>query len=443
MASPSSPTHGKKAAIYRLRPNGFNGAGGIEFNDLTWGSGFNGAATAEYVITIASEATPDTFDWTKNGGGGASGVAITGSAQTLDDSQTITFVNTTGHTAGDKWSRGNFKDEATTESGAAAQITTASHRILNPNSPPTFTDDGGESVLITDLTRGQATFTGNVGNVDVDGNDGFVVIAGMQLVGYLFGWEFTPTLELASIARCGQDWEEFVAGQAGAVGSSNMYYVGNASFWDMFEQQIGTQSLGVEFFTTEEDRIFTAGTSDWANSGGGTAYASFDKTGDLSLTADAIGDYCEISFTNIGTALVEGVRYRFTYDHTEAVAGFEIWLSGTTDQKIGDAVPGTGQTLEFVADEAYATSDALQIRARASAIAEGDFDNLSLMQLDSQQYHFLQLFNYDPDADQTGDHWNGWITFTNLTIDDANVGAVIMEKVTFDFLGSPSFISNT
>lgn len=55
----------------------------------------------EYLVTIATAATPDTFDWTKDGSGGASGVSITGDWQTLGDNIQIRFLATTGHTATD------------------------------------------------------------------------------------------------------------------------------------------------------------------------------------------------------------------------------------------------------------------------------------------------------------------------------------------------------
>ena len=106
MASPSTPTHGKYGAIWRLRPSGFNGDG---LNDVTWGTGFSGGGTSGYFeAEIDAEGTPDTFQWRKNGGAYTTGVAITGAAQTLSDSQTITFGATTGHTSGDKCAIGNF-----------------------------------------------------------------------------------------------------------------------------------------------------------------------------------------------------------------------------------------------------------------------------------------------------------------------------------------------
>ena len=66
MASPSTPTHGKLAALYRRRPNGFKGVG---LNDLTFGTAATNAATAYYEIVIDAEGTPDTYKWRKDGGG--------------------------------------------------------------------------------------------------------------------------------------------------------------------------------------------------------------------------------------------------------------------------------------------------------------------------------------------------------------------------------------
>lgn len=148
-----------------------------------------------------------------------------------------------------------------------------------------------------------------------------------------------------------------------------------------FSVEISDGRSSSQFFTTAEDRILTAGTSNWTNSGGGTAYATFDKTGDLSLLADATGDYCSITFTNIGTALKSGHRYRFTYDYSETEAGFEFKLTGATGQTLGDAVDGTRKTIDFTAVEDYATTDTLQIMAKTSATAQGDFDNFSLFEL--------------------------------------------------------------
>lgn len=133
-----------------------------------------------------------------------------------------------------------------------------------------------------------------------------------------------------------------------------------------------------EFFTTEIDRTFTGGATHWAN---GDLGITFDETGDLSLEASATGQYCKIAFTDIGTALVAGGRYRLQYDYTEAIAGFEFKINGAALQTLGDAVAGTAQVIDFVADESFTGAHELRIYSKTGAAAAGDFDNLSLKQI--------------------------------------------------------------
>jgi len=297
MASPTAPTHGKLANLYRWRTGGFIGDG---LNDLTIGTAAANAASAYYEVEIDGERTPDTFKWRKDGGAYTTTVAITGAAQTLDEGQTITFGATTGHTAGDEWTWGNLKDEATTEAAATAQITDSTHRILNPNAPPTWTDDGGANLLTVNFTNGTATFDNSVGNVDVDGNLGWVPTAALEKVGYLLGWSLTISLKMGDASICGNDWSTALAGQASGVGSSEALFIGGDSMIEMLQ----------------------------------------------------------------------------------------------------DAVDGTNE------------------------------------------YCLLQLFNYDPDYDQTGDHFLVWATFDGLTL-ETNVDGVVPEKTTFKTYGMPSFTANS
>lgn len=132
-----------------------------------------------------------------------------------------------------------------------------------------------------------------------------------------------------------------------------------------------------EFFTTETDRTFTGGSTHWANGDMGT---TFDETTDLSLTSSATGQYCYITFTDIGTSLVAGGRYRLYYDYSESLAGFEFKINGASEQTLGDAVAGTSQYIDFVADESFTGSHQLRIYSKTNAAASGDFDNFSLKQ---------------------------------------------------------------
>lgn len=253
MPSPSTPTHGKLAAIWRHRPGGFVGAG---LNDASWGTGFSGATSAYFEVVIDAESAPDTFKWRKDGGGWTTGVAITGAAQTLSDGQQITFGATTGHTLNDSWCIGNLKDEACTESGSEAQITDSGKRVLNPNSPPTFTDAGGENVLVLDYSCGRADFSANVGAVTVDGNDGYIPAAALEKMGYLFEWEFTAAVKFADASRMGQQWEESLPGPASFGGSAGAYYIGCDTFFAELEDAVDasrTHTL-LELFNYDPDQ---------------------------------------------------------------------------------------------------------------------------------------------------------------------------------------------
>lgn len=132
-----------------------------------------------------------------------------------------------------------------------------------------------------------------------------------------------------------------------------------------------------EFFTTETDRTFTGGSTNWANGDLGT---TFDDTTDLSLVSSSTGQYCKITFTDIGTSLVAGGRYRLQYDYSESLAGYEFKINGASLQVIGDAVAGTSQTIDFVADESFTGAHELRIYSKTNAAAAGDFDNFSLKQ---------------------------------------------------------------
>ena len=78
----------------------FTGSG---VNDMTAGATYTGEEDAIFEVTIDSEGTPDTFKWSKNGVEQATGVAITGSAQSLGGEVSVTFTATTGHTATESW----------------------------------------------------------------------------------------------------------------------------------------------------------------------------------------------------------------------------------------------------------------------------------------------------------------------------------------------------
>lgn len=84
----------------------FDGTG---TNDLATAGTFTGTSRKAFVVEIQTAGTSETagtFRWSSDGGKSwdASGVSITGSAQTLTLGVTVEFDTTYGYTAGDKWS---------------------------------------------------------------------------------------------------------------------------------------------------------------------------------------------------------------------------------------------------------------------------------------------------------------------------------------------------
>ena len=252
MPSPSVPVHGKTAAIYRLRPNGFKGAG---LNDAAWGTAFSGGASAYFEVVLQTAGEPDKFKWRKDGGDWTENVSITGAAQTLSDGQTITFTATTGHTANDQWVIGNLKDEACTESGVEAVITDTTKLLLNANAIPTFTDSGSKNVIELQLVLGKAIFDGNVATVTVTGNNGYIVRSALELVAYSYDWKFTAAVDIAVIQRHQQHWKGKLPGQAEASGGAESYFIGGSSFFDALEEAAGggDRYFLVELYSYEPD----------------------------------------------------------------------------------------------------------------------------------------------------------------------------------------------
>ena len=76
---------------------------GLGLDDMNTGGEFTGDADIVYEVEIDLAGTPDTFKWSEDGVEKATGVSITGSAQTLSNGVTVTFDAPTGHTLGEKW----------------------------------------------------------------------------------------------------------------------------------------------------------------------------------------------------------------------------------------------------------------------------------------------------------------------------------------------------
>ena len=79
---------------------------GSGLNDAVFLGLFEGTASTTYYVKIDGTGTPDTFSWSKDNFSSteATGVAITGNEQALDNGIKVKFTATTGHTQNDVWS---------------------------------------------------------------------------------------------------------------------------------------------------------------------------------------------------------------------------------------------------------------------------------------------------------------------------------------------------
>jgi len=250
----SAPTHGKYGALYVLRPNGFTGIG---LNDLTWGTGSTAADLTYYEVEIDGVGANDTYRWRVNGGAWTSLVGFVGGVEeTLADGQKLTFAAHTGHTAADKWTFGNLKDEATTVATVYAQITDTTARMLNPNLPPVWTPANAVDLLSVDYTKGIATYSAAPGVTTVTGNGGYVPAGALKKVGYLVDWSLSVTLDMADTSKMGDLWKSSLPGQAGASGSANGYFVADETLLNCLQESIaaGDKYFLLQLFTYDPDQ---------------------------------------------------------------------------------------------------------------------------------------------------------------------------------------------
>ena len=150
---------------------------GSGLNDITFGGTYTGTTAVTYYVKIDATGTPDTFSWSKDNFSSteATGVSLTGSAQTLDNGITITASATTGHTLNDVW-------QMTTLSGATP------HKLAEfvVDHEGTSADDKGEMFIkinngsgtinhIHLHANGETTFSGQITN-SVNNVKGFLKV---------------------------------------------------------------------------------------------------------------------------------------------------------------------------------------------------------------------------------------------------------------------------
>lgn len=124
-----------------------------------------------------------------------------------------------------------------------------------------------------------------------------------------------------------------------------------------------------ELMPNQVDRDFS-GAPAWAN----VDLSAYDETTDLTITADAVDQYCTLLVASAPTTI--GKLYRMSFDVANLVGTWTI-QSFNGNQDIGTvSADGTGQTLEWIST----TTGGYRIVAD-TATSSADFDNFTLTHL--------------------------------------------------------------
>jgi hypothetical protein len=139
-----------------LSPKTFTGSG---LNDAT----FSGTPTETghtYQVTIDGDGSPNTFKWRIGTGSWTTGVAMTGSAQLLDEGVYVTFGAITGHTLTDD-SQANSGYKLTMEGNLDSTVNKAAASFSEPTFQMIYKD--GYMNSVTDTGSGTVAFDFNNG----------------------------------------------------------------------------------------------------------------------------------------------------------------------------------------------------------------------------------------------------------------------------------------
>ena len=148
-----------------------------------------------------------------------------------------------------------------------------------------------------------------------------------------------------------------------------------AAFVDQQEQKLYyvEKTVAAELMPNQTDRDFSAASA-WAN----VDLSAYDETGDLTITASAIGQYCTLPIASAPTT--SGQDYVLKVDVANLVSTWTIKSYDGTQTYGQITAAGTDQEIEFTAS----TDGGIRIVADA-ADSSGDFDNFSLKLHDTNE----------------------------------------------------------
>ena len=308
----------------------FTGSG---LDDAYFAGHFSGTTSTTYYVKIDATGTPDTFSWSKDNFNTteATGVAITGGEQTLDNGIEIDFGATTGHTLNDVWSgtatpvdsdTGIWSNRNTggtgvgyTHVGMFFDVTDSKFKLVDEYDPePEGVINTGHSsysagsLVVDSVEASSASITGNitVGGT-VDGRD--IAHDGSKLDGIAAGATADQTITLSGDATGTGTTSINVSLSANSVGSNEI----SANAVNASELNVSGNGTTSQFLRSDGDGTFTWATPTDTN----TTYSAGSG---LSLTGTTFANTAPdqtVSLTGSGATTVTGTYPNFTISSTD------------------------------------------------------------------------------------------------------------------------------
>ena len=179
----------------------------------------------------------------------------------------------------------------------------------------------------------------------------------------------------------------FVAFIFGQDRNNGRYYINSASAKTI--TLVGDEKLMPSELIEDSDNRDFANASEWTN----VNINAYDETNDLTITADAVGQYATLPVAN--APMIAAKKYRLVFDVANLVSTWTI-RDFTGAQIFGTvSANGTGQSIEFTLKTLLTGGFRIVSVATNSS---ADFDNFSLYQIDAtiSIYDFKALEILEP-----------------------------------------------
>jgi hypothetical protein len=230
------------------------------------------------------------------------------------------------------------------------------------------------------------------------------------------GGAWTETVDITGAAQTLADAQTLTFAATTGHTAADQWVIGN------LKDEPTTEATPLAQITDATARLLNPNAPPvWTDAGGGTFLSQNFTNGTGTFTAVAGAVTVTGNNGYIPTAALQKVGYLLDWsltvnlDMADMTAMGDVWKTALPGQ-----AGGSGSA------NAYFIGGQTLLNCLQESIAAGD------------KYFLLQLFNYDPDQDQTGDHFNAWVTFTSFAL-APTINAVVKETVNFQLHGAISF----